>query len=236
MSESLLSTEPPNGDLVPAFIEAGIPEMAARIMQAALELFARKGYAATSVREIVQEANITNPMLYYYFESKEGVFLKLIDFLFSSMQTRIETCIDGAKDLPAKVRAIAWAHIDGARRAPLTLQFIYSVIFGPEQSRPTFNIICSHEAMMARVYKMFDEAIASGEFEPHPGFTTLFLTEQLMGMINNHLMHVLKLVECADSEEAQAYCTQNYLSEEALDRLVYFFLAGAGKLESKESL
>lgn len=51
----------------------------ARIIAAATQLFARQGYANTSVREIAEAANTTVPMLYYYFNSKEGLYLHILE-------------------------------------------------------------------------------------------------------------------------------------------------------------
>ena len=45
-------------------------------LSAARELFARKGYSGTSVREIVAAADVTKPVLYYYFRNKEGLYLE----------------------------------------------------------------------------------------------------------------------------------------------------------------
>ncbi len=44
-----------------------------RILEAALELFARQGYENTSVRAIVQRAGISQGLLYNYFENKEDL-------------------------------------------------------------------------------------------------------------------------------------------------------------------
>ncbi len=46
-----------------------------RLLRAASDLFAQKGYAATTVREIVAAVGVTKPVLYYYFGSKEGLYL-----------------------------------------------------------------------------------------------------------------------------------------------------------------
>ena len=43
-----------------------------RLLDAGLKLFANRGYAGTSVQDITEEARVTKPTLYYYFESKEG--------------------------------------------------------------------------------------------------------------------------------------------------------------------
>ena len=40
---------------------------------AATRLFARRGFAATTVEDIVRAAGVTKPMLYRHFESKAGV-------------------------------------------------------------------------------------------------------------------------------------------------------------------
>jgi len=40
----------------------------------ALELFSAKGYEGVSVTELTEASGITKPTLYYYFESKEGLF------------------------------------------------------------------------------------------------------------------------------------------------------------------
>ena len=49
-----------------------------RLLNSAAELFNSKGYAATTVREIVKAAGVTKPVLYYYFRNKEGIFLELM--------------------------------------------------------------------------------------------------------------------------------------------------------------
>ena len=49
-------------------------ETAGRILQVASKLFAEKGYANGSVRDICTETNTSPPVIYYYFGSKKGLF------------------------------------------------------------------------------------------------------------------------------------------------------------------
>jgi AcrR family transcriptional regulator len=49
-----------------------------RLLETAIGMFAEKGYAGTSVREIVERAGVSKPVLYYYFQSKEGLFLAIL--------------------------------------------------------------------------------------------------------------------------------------------------------------
>ena len=50
----------------------------ARLLEAGVKLFSEKGYANTSVREIVELASVSKPILYYYFKSKEEILLEYI--------------------------------------------------------------------------------------------------------------------------------------------------------------
>jgi len=49
------------------------------IEDAAARLFARNGFAATTVEEIVTEAGVSKPMLYRHFESKKELQMRLLE-------------------------------------------------------------------------------------------------------------------------------------------------------------
>jgi AcrR family transcriptional regulator len=49
-------------------------ETAERILQAASRMFAERGFANVSVREICRATRTTAPVIYYYFGSKKGLF------------------------------------------------------------------------------------------------------------------------------------------------------------------
>ena len=58
------------------------PDTRQLILQAALKLFAEKGYAGTSVQEIVDAARVTKPALYYHFQNKADLYRALVDWAF----------------------------------------------------------------------------------------------------------------------------------------------------------
>jgi len=47
---------------------------ASRILRASSKLFAEKGYANVSIRDVCKETGTTAPVIYYYFGSKKGLF------------------------------------------------------------------------------------------------------------------------------------------------------------------
>ena len=63
---------------------------AEKILQIASRMFAEKGFANVSVRDICREAGTTPPVIYYYFGSKKGLFeavarkqISMEDFILS---------------------------------------------------------------------------------------------------------------------------------------------------------
>ena len=54
-----------------------------RIMDAAISLFAQKGYAGVGVREIASKADVNIAMISYYFEGKLGILKAIIEEFFS---------------------------------------------------------------------------------------------------------------------------------------------------------
>lgn len=209
-----------------------IPEIAQRIMLAAIRLFGRKGYSATSVREIVQEANVTNPMLYYYFDSKEGLFVRLMEYLFQYMQLQIDKVVtDESLDFGQKLRGIVASHLGGVRDSPEVLRFVYSAIFGPSESRPDIDVHAMHMKTHDMVAAMFADAVEGGEFEPSSDeLSADYLADMLLGVINQDLMRLLRLPDVtSDPDEAAAMLTE-LTGDSAVDRIIAFFLGGVGTI------
>jgi AcrR family transcriptional regulator len=59
------------------------------ILAVALDLFARKGYAATKTQDISQAAGMSEGLLFHYFETKEKLYEELIKLGVSHPQTML---------------------------------------------------------------------------------------------------------------------------------------------------
>jgi Transcriptional regulator len=72
-------------------------ETRARIIESAIKLFSNRGYNAASVDDICAEASISKGAFYHHFESKQALFLALLD---GWLQT-IDNAIEASKDKTA---------------------------------------------------------------------------------------------------------------------------------------
>ena len=143
--------------------EAG-GDVRARLLSGATGLFASKGYAATTVREIVERAGVTKPVLYYYFRSKEGIYLELMREPFSKFAALVEATLleaGSARErlfrLCLRAYDIFLENIDAAR-------VMYSIYYGPPQGAPFVDFDAYHHRFQEAVLQVVREGIRDGEF------------------------------------------------------------------------
>jgi len=67
-----------------------------RILQSAIELFARQGYSATSVRQIAKAAGVSPSLLYNYFDGKETLLGAIFLESVAQVQASLEAAAGGA--------------------------------------------------------------------------------------------------------------------------------------------
>lgn len=84
------------------------------IADAALELFSRKGFESVGVNEIVEKAEITKPSLYYYFGSKEGLLISIVETQGEELLRIIRNASEYRHDLVMNLRSLFDGVVDFA--------------------------------------------------------------------------------------------------------------------------
>src|SRR5436190_23921244 len=84
-----------------------------RILDAAVQVFARKGFFASRVSDVASAARIADGTVYLYFESKDDILVKLLDEVMGEHieAARREIRAGGAEDAAARLRVIADHHL-----------------------------------------------------------------------------------------------------------------------------
>src|SRR3954467_6925269 len=68
-----------------------------RLLDAAREVFGRRGYGSASLEEIAEEAGFSRGALYHHFDSKEALFLDLLDERLTERMRHIERAFEDAE-------------------------------------------------------------------------------------------------------------------------------------------
>jgi len=82
-----------------------------RILQAAVEVFARKGYFAAKVSEIARRADVADGTIYLYFKNKEDILVSLFDTVMAEHIAKARRDVAAASGAPARLQAIAEHHL-----------------------------------------------------------------------------------------------------------------------------
>jgi AcrR family transcriptional regulator len=81
-------------------------ETRARILAAAIDLFRRQGFEATTMREIAAAAEVATGAAYYYFDSKDAIVLAFYGQAQDEMAPLLEEALATGMDLKTRVGAL----------------------------------------------------------------------------------------------------------------------------------
>lgn len=171
-------------------LEPTEPSARQRLLDSALHLFTTRGFAATSVREIVERAGLTKPALYYHFRSKEGIYLAILHDLVRIADEGIAASRVDSGPVKDRIERFLLAIFDLFEAKKAHVRFVNAVFWGPPQGAPAFDFETFHKKLVAVLGQSVAAGIASGELRPaDPGDATLALMGVLSFSMDLALAH-----------------------------------------------
>jgi AcrR family transcriptional regulator len=139
-----------------------------RIEDAATELFARRGYAATTVQDIVGAAGVTKPMLYRHYESKQELCIALLERHRDELVAAPLAVFDpDASDRRSQLGPMIEAWLEHARRHPAAIRLLFIPITGdPEVERTQRELHARQRATQVALLREFAPRLDEAEAEP----------------------------------------------------------------------
>jgi AcrR family transcriptional regulator len=134
-----------------------------RLLETAIDIFAKKGYAGASVREIVELAGVSKPVLYYYFQSKEGLFLAILDMAENLQKNLLAGVLKSTGSVLDRLLMLyrrVYAGIDENRNL---YKMVHGLISGLPQGAPDYDFTRYHRHMMNAIHKIYEAGVDGGE-------------------------------------------------------------------------
>ena len=161
-----------------------------RLIEAAVHVFARKGYASASVREIAEAAGVTKPALYYHFGSKEGLLVTILRQGASAFREAMRRAV--VRPGPALDRLIAlcddfYALIE--ETVPI-VRVAHAVLLGPPDATPPFDPRVLERDIRSAFTQIIQDGQRSGEIRTDAPASDITLG--LMGILEgcwSRLLH-----------------------------------------------
>jgi AcrR family transcriptional regulator len=185
---------PPQLRKVPA-PESAPPEAASaneqRILEHALHSFAVRGYAATGLRAIAADAQLTAPMVNYYFKTKEALYQRVGAMVMDGLVATVAAACPEGGTLAQLLTGNLLGHLQFGAAHPEAVRFLFGLLYGPEEGRPAFDMT-GYAAVETRIQKCFERAIRSGTFVLHDGVTRADAVALYQGLVMSLVMHDAK--------------------------------------------
>ena len=83
-----------------------------RVLSAAGELFLKKGYTNTTMRDICRKAALSTGAVYFYFKSKDAIYAQICENIFGFLESRFKKELSGEKEPEKRLRAMAGSYLD----------------------------------------------------------------------------------------------------------------------------
>ncbi len=151
-----------------------------RILEAAANVFASKGYHETRVDDIVDASSSSKGSVYAYFPGKQQIFLALVDQFADLMERRLMEAIaeedDGVKRVDAALKACLAAF--GKYRGLAKILLVQAVGLGSIFEEKRLEI---HDRFSSLIETHLNQAVAEGDI---PLIDTQVVSYAWMGAIN----------------------------------------------------
>jgi AcrR family transcriptional regulator len=169
-----------------AVSEAEKEQRREEILSAAKQVFSEQGYHATTIADVARAAELSYGSIYWYFDSKDALFLALMESEEAALRRSIAEAgleANGSREDPlAGVRAAVRATFEffEADRAAVRLLFRDSLTLGGAFERHLFAI---HGRFMADLEKVILDAQQHGALIDGPPRLMAFCIAGLVGQV-----------------------------------------------------
>jgi AcrR family transcriptional regulator len=136
------------------------------ILDAALELFVEKGFAATRLEDVAQLAGVSKGTVYLYFDSKEELFKSVIRSgivrAIEEAEQMLASYEGSSADLLRQIYAGWWKHIGGTKLSGIPKLMVSEAQNFPELARFYYHEVIQRSSRL--VSSALERGIARGEF------------------------------------------------------------------------
>ena len=136
-----------------------------RILDAAIDVFAEKGYHDTAVDDIVRASDTSKGAVYFHFPNKQGIFMVLVDELTKMLAQRVEKSIAREHGAVAKLESALKTVTDIFTRHRKLSRILFVEVMGAGRSCDP-KLIDIHARFAEIIRRHLDAAVADGAISP----------------------------------------------------------------------
>ena len=180
------------------------------ILRTAAELFARKGFANVSIRDICLKSGVSLPMVYYYYGNKQRLFeavveknISLTDFM-NGLEAAVGAELTPERQLAAYIRHYLKHFPEGVITIGYYLRESASM-----ETASVKRLLSDFQLARKMLTQIIEAGAASGRFKVG---NVKLATDCLTGAINGFLMRWLHFNELFEREAAAKFVYESFVN------------------------
>jgi TetR/AcrR family transcriptional regulator len=184
-----------------------------QILDAGLRSFASRGYAGTSVQDVVDAARVTKPTLYYYFRNKAALYQALVTSALDERHRLMQEAARRSDTTSGRLVEILTSLFDYTRSHRELMRLAFAMAFAsPDELPVDLDYLPRCQRNFEFMHSLIKQGLESGELDR--GFDSRELAFGIYGLMNTYVTSRLVVPD-------------HKLDRATAERIVQLFLCGA---------
>jgi len=189
-----------------------------KILRAAQELFARYGYAGTTMKMVAEQAGVASGLVFHYFDSKENLFMaagiELVDTMIIVLRDKTASTKNGCEALGVFVKAYLDFTIENEKTFPTIIRCSPFSDDNPDLDRQ--KIAAKFRGLIDIVEEILRRGMDDGSILDLPVTQTAFMIyANIVGAVRNRFLTPYNITGLF--EEAREFVLRSVCAKKASD-------------------
>jgi len=135
------------------------------ILNAAEELFATHGYAATRLEDVADTVGLTRAALFYYFRDKQALYDAMLKNAFGSLTDQLNVILTAKGSIAERLELAVEAYVDAVVARPSLARLILRYV-ADAREQPAQDLLSNNNQILLNFWSLFQKGRKSGELKP----------------------------------------------------------------------
>jgi len=191
-----------------------------KIIKTASRLFAEQGYDGISTLQIAIEAGVTEPLIFYYFKGKDGLFTVILTAVFERLFEKLDALIENAPSPFETIERLIAVHFEMLKAMPL--ETAVAIRACPAKLKDSVHVCAGYvqgrrDRLKSLLTECVKKGVESGEFRKVPVAETVnILIALINGLMRQQVTKLDKVKGVRDA--AVSFCRRSLVNHEIDDK------------------
>ena len=164
-----------------------------KLLETGVELLSKKSYSSITMDEVAEMSGVTKPMIYYYFDSKEGFYKALANHMLDMGKALVVKVFDPRKSLRQALYDLVELRLELTRTKPALARAFLMMLHDPNLGLIIEGMQKKMQDLWQVVRPTLERAKKNGEIRPDADTTLVLMMVNTASI--GYMMRILKGID-----------------------------------------